>query len=64
MTGVTGVSGAASPTPMDTASTDQSQLASAFSRGLVNFMGVELQSAESDTVSAIEDNTSDPDAPA
>ena len=45
MSGVTGVSGATSAAPADATSDNQTQMA--------NFMGVELQSAESDTISAI-----------
>ena len=44
------------------AETAQQQLQQAFAQGLVQFMGVMLQNAESDVAAAINDNTSTPDA--
>ncbi len=55
------VGGAATPTP--TTDSSSTQLQQAFADGVVQFMGAELQSSESDTISAINDTTSDPDAP-
>lgn len=53
--------GAAAPDPAtDSAPTDLQQ---AFAEGVVRFMAAELESSESDTISAINDTTSDPDAP-
>lgn len=41
-----------------------SKVQEAFQQGIVKFMGSMLQSMESDITQAIQDNTSDPDAPA
>lgn len=43
--------------------TDAATLQNAFAQGIVQFMGVMLQSAESDVISSINDSTSDPDSP-
>ena len=50
---------AAAPDP---STDDTATLQQAFAEGVVKFMGVELQSSESDTIEAINDTTSDPDA--
>ncbi len=64
MTSIAPVSSTANTTPTDpTTAGDPNQLADAFSKGVVQFMGVMLQSSESDTIDAINDTTSDPDAP-
>ncbi len=57
--GQVGAATAADPAP-DTVPADLQQ---AFAEGVVRFMAAELQSSESDTISAINDTTSDPDAP-
>ena len=63
MSGIAPV-GAAATAPTDaTTSSDDGELADAFSQGLVQFMGTMLQSSESDVTDAINDTTSDPDAP-
>ena len=38
-------------------------LQQAFAQGVVQFMGIELQGIQSDIIEAINDNTSNPDAP-
>lgn len=43
--------------------TAQTAMQQAFADGIVKFMGIMLQGAESDIISAINDNTSTPDAP-
>jgi hypothetical protein len=40
-----------------------SSVQQAFAEGVLNFMAVQLQSAESDITASINDTTSDPDAP-
>lgn len=61
VTAVGQAGGTAAPEPApDSAQTDLQQ---AFAQGVVRFMAAELQSSESDTISAINDTTSDPDAP-
>ena len=61
VTAVGQAGGAAAPDPtQDVAPTDLQQ---AFAEGVVRFMAAELESSESDTISAINDTTSDPDAP-
>ena len=63
MSGITPV-GAAATTPPDTEpDTDSGDLGDAFSLGIVQYMGSMLQSSESDIIDAINDTTSDPDAP-
>jgi hypothetical protein len=49
-----------SSNPTDTG--DQAQVEDAFQQGLLKFMLTMLQGAESDVISAINDDTSDPDA--
>ncbi len=58
---VTHVNNAAAADPSSDA--DSSKVQEAFSQGLVLFMGTLLQSAESEIVASINDNTSTPDAP-
>ena len=55
------VDAAAPPDPSDDSSA--AELQQAFSTGIVQFMGTVLQSSEGDLIDAINDNTSDPDAP-
>ncbi len=61
MSGIAPVSAAAT-TPPDT-DADSGDLGDAFSQGIVQYMGSMLQSSESDIIDAINDTTSDPDAP-
>ncbi len=64
MTDITPVAPAGGAAPTNPSNpTDPSQLQQAFAEGIVKFMGIELQNSESDTISAINDTTSDPDAP-
>ncbi|WP_131115245.1 hypothetical protein [Lichenihabitans psoromatis] len=64
MTGVTPVgqstSAAATDPGSDQATADMQQ---AFAEGVVKFMGTVLQSTQADITEAINDNTSNPDAP-
>ena len=64
MSGIAPVSAAATAPVDTTSSSDTSEMADAFSKGLLQFMGTMLQSSESDVIDAINDTTSDPDAPA
>lgn len=64
MTDVTPVGQGGGTSPTDPSNDPAaSQLQQAFSDGVVKFMGMELQSSENDTISAINDDTSNPDAP-
>ncbi len=65
MSGVQSVGGVSGATPSNPATASPStQLADAFSKGIVQFMGMNVQNAESDIQAACNDTTSDPDAPA
>ena len=64
MTSVPPVSAAASPAPADaSASSSQADLNAAFAKGVVQFMGIMLQGAQSDIQDACNDTVSTPDAP-
>ena len=64
MSGIAPVSATSPATAADPADTgDSGEMAAAFSKGIVEYMGSMLQSSESDIIDAINDTTSDPDAP-
>jgi hypothetical protein len=64
MNSVTPIDAASSAGPADAGNNSSSStVQQAFADGIVQFMAVQLQSAESDVAAAINDNTSDPDAP-
>jgi len=64
MNSVTPIDAAGNAGPADAGNNSSSStVQQAFADGIVQFMAVQLQSAESDVTAAINDNTSDPDAP-
>ena len=63
MSGIAPVSATATTPPDTDTDADSGHLGDAFSQGIVQYMGSMLQSSESDIIDAINDTTSDPDAP-
>jgi hypothetical protein len=61
---VTPIDAAGNAAPTDAGNNSSSStVQQAFADGIVKFMGIQLQNAQSDITAAINDNTSDPDAP-
>lgn len=64
MSGISSVGAVSQPNATDPAATvPDTKLQDAFAKGIVEFMGMTVQSAESDIQAAANDTTSDPDAP-
>ncbi len=64
MSGIQSVGAVSGAAPSDPGTAPASaDLADAFAKGIVQFMGVLLQNSESDVQQACNDSTSDPDAP-